>query len=119
MHLALHRLADDVAGDPVAGALRRFANALPERPEVAPLPSTANERPQPATLLYDALAEGTLDARGFDRGMLLARRAARYSPPPEPMTLPMASPGGVIGSSLGSPSSSLSSGTTMGVSAAG
>ena len=125
---AVRHLADEVEGDPVAGALRRFAEVLIRQPSsTARAPSlVASPRGARAVppLLYGALAGGALDGREFDRGMLLARRASlrwsaqrraralslprseraslgRYSPPVDMAV---------------SPSSSLSSGTTAGVS---
>lgn len=78
LHHSLVHLADAVADAPdTAQALRRFAAVLPRRAvDLAPRP--ARRRPSPVRpLLYRALAEGVVDARQFDRGMIVATRARR------------------------------------------
>jgi hypothetical protein len=69
---AVLRLADAVDGEPqIAAALRRFAGALPEVPDGPPRADDVRG------VLYSALAEGELDARGFDWLMVAERRARR------------------------------------------
>jgi hypothetical protein len=93
LHHAIGRLADAVGDDPpTARALRRFADDLPAtRPALRSALARRLPRNPSAIkpLLWDALADGVLDARRFDIAMIARGRAARviearttrYSPP--------------------------------------
>lgn len=73
LHAAIEKLATAVDEHaPIAAALRRFANRLPEAEMLL------SRRPAPMRdLLYRALDEGTIDAQRFDWLMLAENRAAR------------------------------------------
>ncbi len=94
LHRAIERLADAVSDEPpVARALRRFADDLPAtRPALRSALARRLPRNPSAIkpLLWQALADGVIDARRFDLAMVARGRAARrlearasrrYSPP--------------------------------------
>jgi hypothetical protein len=82
LHLAIDRLADAVADrPPVACAIRRFADVLPEAARTLPAATAPRDPTAIRGLLYRALDAGALDARGFDRMMLARDRVARSRRP--------------------------------------
>jgi hypothetical protein len=73
LHHTIRQLADQVDDlGPVAQALRRVADDLTVTPPTTPPPLCPRALD---VLLYQALDEGSLDGRAFDRVMLLGTRA--------------------------------------------
>lgn len=84
LHRSLDRVAEDLQPDrpDLAAALRRQSAWIP-RPDIATAPqprSVAGACAALPPLLYEALDEGVIDARTFDKIMIRRLRAMKRKP---------------------------------------